>query len=271
MNWFAKIVMIGLMGSLAFAQQSAPTGGVTISYAYPKLTVSVSQTTDLTSVLARLCKETQTDCDGIDMATSAKVSPGTIRGSWSEVVDQLMEGSRLNYAATSPSANSRGHIIVEGSKQALPDPVPSMQNNLTAETNSATPTMNNSTPPSETNNESAQNTNSSPQGTPYMGSMYSGNMSTSPSTGNMAMGGNQSNSAALQTSPLTSNILLESNEPTRLTYSPFPDSHGNPVPANNEPVQYSPFPDSHGNLIPVDPNKSTGSPFPIELMRRGNH
>ncbi len=268
MNWFGKTGMLGmfcLAGALACAQQSAPSG-ITVTYVYPKLTVSVSQTSDLTVVLAKLCKETQSDCDGIDLATSSKVSPGTLRGSWGEVVDQLMEGSRLNYAVSSPSAKSRGRLIVQGNKLTLPDAVPSMQNNLTTEANSMAPAMNGSAPPSENGNESAQNTNASPQEMPYAGSMSA---TQSNGAGNTAMGNYQNSSPGLQASPLTSN-MLQSSAPQRLTYSPFPDSHGNPVPINDEPVLYSPFPDSHGNLVPVDPNKSVGSPFPLELMRRSN-
>jgi len=260
MKWFGKAAVVWLGGVLVFAQQNV-FDGITITYAPPKLTVSVTQTADLAVILAKLCKETQSDCDGIERAASSKVSPVTLHGGWDEVIDQLMAGSGLNYAMSSPSSKSRGRLIVQGNKLALPDVVSSMQNPQTMTTEagsepSTSPAMSDSATPSSENKEtSAQNETIG---------------ASQPNGAAMAMGAYQNSSGgSLRGSPF-SGLPAESGSPTKISFSPFPDSHGNLIPVKDETPLYSPFPDSHGNLIPVDPNKITGSPFPIELMRKAD-
>src|SRR5207244_1602224 len=59
--------------------------------------------------------------------------------------------------------------------------------------------------------------------------------------------------AGMQGSPFTSEIPPNPDSPRELQagFLPFPDEHGRPIPASNEPPQFLPFPDSKGNPIPV--------------------
>jgi len=262
-----KIVAVfSLWGALAWAQQSAPNN-ISVTYVYPKLTISVSQTSDLAAVLGKLCKETLSDCDGAEQATSSKVAPVTLHGNWNEVVSQLMDGSGLNYVTTSPSLKSRGHLIVQGKSLTLPDPAPSAQN-MSAEISSepsVSPTANNSAPSRGNMDESAQN---SPQ---QMGYSTGGDVSHGDGAAGTIMGNYRGTAASLRGSPLTSDMPAQSGSPQQPSFLPFPDSHGNPIPTSNQPVLYLPFPDSLGNPIPADPNKPTGSPFPVEAIREMNN
>jgi hypothetical protein len=264
MSWVGKIAVVCLYGTLAFAQQDS-SESVKVSYAYPKLTVSVTRPADLAVALEKLCKETQSNCEGIELARSSKLAPGTLRGTWNEVLDQLMEGSKLNYATSAPSATSRGALVVQGNKLVLPNPAPGMQNpqpmatEAGLETPPTTPASNDSAAPSENRDDSAQNM-----------SMSVPAVSQSNNAVAMETATYQDSFKGTPRGGPFSPFPMESDALPRASFSPFPDSHGNLMPVSDEQPLYSPFPDSHGNLMPIAPGNISGSPFPIDLMRKAD-
>ena len=67
MRWLAKISVFWLFVAFALAQKNT-SDVVSVTYSYPKLTVSIAQPANLAVVLGKLCQETQSDCDGIELA-----------------------------------------------------------------------------------------------------------------------------------------------------------------------------------------------------------
>lgn len=264
MRWRKVVLKIFLCGfascSMLMGQtQVAKSSDISVHYVFPKLTVVVSQSSSLQSVLKELCQQTQAECSGIEQTAGYNVASSTLRGTWSEVVDQLMEGTALNYAAGPPSASLAGRLIIQGQRVALPPPANVPPQDFNNATMASVPTMASTSPVSTASDNTMSNQGPVP------------NVGVAPGTGAPsfgAFGGARASSGAMPGTfgnPLTSE--MPSNQSTEFAeFQPFPDAHGNLIPTSKEPAQYLPFPDAHGNLIPVKPNDPGGSPFPASAI-----
>jgi len=244
-----------------FAQmQPAETARTSVHYAFPNVTVQVGATSSLQSVLKELCRETQADCSGIEYTASYNVAPSTFRGNWGEVVNQLMDGTALNYAAGPPSRSQAGKLVIQGQRASLPTPWAAPAQNFSRADVAPAPTME-----ASDSNAASPEPNQDP-GTSPTTSAAPAMSATASTAGATAMGSSSGAAPGTIGSPLTSEMPANtsSNEPQ---YFPFPDGHGNLIPLSREPMQYLPFPDSHGNLIPAKPSEP-GGPFPDWAIHR---
>jgi hypothetical protein len=238
-----------LLASIADAQQQSPLP-LTVRFDSANTSVVIAEPSDLRIVLDEVCRQTKTSCEGTQYLAGSKVAPMQLQGSWNSVIDQLLEGSGVNYVASPPSEVGSGRLIIQAKGTNGPD---------------SGFTQNGAERPGDTRPDLSGAKTLPDRTIAVEDSLQSGTeVSQSAPAGSPA-----ARSSSLAGSPLTSDLPAVANsEPA--AYLPFPDSHGNPIPTTNAPVLYLPFPDSHGNPIPVDPNAPTGSPFPIEAIRHAN-
>ena len=252
------------------AQGSATRSSVTVHYDFPNLSLTVTQPSSLQTVLNELCERTQAECSGIEQTASYKVAPTTFRGAWSDVVNQLMEGAALNYAAGPPSRSQVGTLIIQGQRASLPAPsgAPAQASypESTMQAASANTFDANSVPGSGSTQAN--------EGSSVDHESSSASMARMSTGGNgFTVGGSTTGPSVppsgMQLGPLGGYMPINAPaEPP--AFLPFPDRNGNLIPVSNVPPQYLPFPDSHGNLVPVDPNAPSGSPFPDSAIHRSH-
>ena len=250
-----------LLGQAQPAAATTPT----IHYSFPNVSIEIARSTSLQSVLQEFCRQTGADCTGLDQTAGSSVAPSTLRGTWSEVLNQLMEGTALNYAAGPPSRSQGGRLVIQGQRVTLPPPSSVPAPDFTSSNNvAAAPAM------AAPATGSAGAEDAKPSEDPAAGSGMSAG-AASGALGGARMGGVSSGPMpGTVGSPLTSEMPANtsSNEPL---YFPFPDGHGNPIPLSNQPIQYLPFPDGQGNLIPVKQGEPGGSPFPDWAILQAQH
>lgn len=261
------IAALLLMAFPALAQQSAP---VVVKVISEQATVAVqtSQSTPLTAVLEEFCRQTRTDCEGIDTAAKVELPPIDTRGTWEQVIARLMEGTDLNYAAMPATAASDARLLITGralspeapqqasaadGTQRNEEPARSVSSDL-FNPDEADATADTSPPQEEAPAEAtaadvaptqAGAAAAVPSETAPVG------VATPPQPGPPAPG---------TATDFMGNPVPSYSGPA---YSPFPDGNGNLIPAGNQPTTSSPFPDSNGNLAPVPKQPTPSSnPFP---------
>jgi len=257
-----KSAVLLFLAGLTAAQEhsSAP---VLVQFDPIQTTVAIAIPTDLRVVVDEVCKQTETTCEGTQYLAGSAVAPMNLQGAWNSVIDQLLEGSGINYVASPPTVASGGRLIIQprtaGTTQG-PTQSPEVQVGArnAREATSLSRSVDQSNPDGSASSGPAPESSS--------GSTGEENNAASGSSAPYA-----ANAPSVAGSPLTSNIPAGSQSGLEgASYLPFPDSHGNPIPTTNEPVLYLPFPDSHGNPIPVQPSDPGGSPFPVEVIRQAN-
>ena len=242
-------------GIKATAEQHA---GVAVQANGGQVRISVTQILPLSVVLAEFCEQTGSACEGLLATSNLQVVPMVLNGEWQEVVPRLMQGTGINYIASPPSKSGAGTLIVQ-----VPS-VPVRQDDRLA---------NQSVPPTV----EPQATAAPPEIVPIApGVVASSDNQPSISSGDLVpskslaegFSSGQLNSAAVAASgnwsgnPLTHDIPFPASSPETPQYLPFPDSHGNLIPAPEATPGFLLWPDSKGHLIPA-PVSDGSPPFPI--------
>lgn len=244
--FLSPLVTIVLTASLALCEQDL-TGSDTQSNSEPSVSIEISAPVSLKLILDELCALSSNHCEGTVFAASSALPACVMRGSWREVVGQLLLGTGLNYV-TSINASGQAVLIIT-------------QPTTVAEA-SAPPTAAATGPLVSTGNAPMSNSVDKATYDPAQDDEFESN---NPSV----------NTVVLQRNMGTD---MQANEPSEgatssdQSFLPFPDSRGRPIPvvsqvdsgsalpassvspgtANPSPV-FLPFPDSEGNPIAAQP------------------
>lgn len=281
----ALIGGLGLGWMLVWAGSLAGAPTVTVEYVPPHLTVRISEATDLHTVLAAVCAQTQARCDLPAPAAAVPVAPTIVEGTWGEVVAKLLQGSGLRFATLPPEAGHEAQLVVLGSSGEVPgapaQPL-SSGSGVASDSSSvkpaaggvsgAAPASTRETPsgspvemtPSSASVRGLQAAPSSDTaGTKPQPSTLSGDVSQSEGGHSEALGGSQTTgpAAALPIHPVFGlgtgppGALRRPPAPGTTMVYPFPDPHGNPVVVTipSEPLRVLPFPGPDGQPVPVPP------------------
>lgn len=108
------LVVCGLACLTASAGAGEPSsaGPVSIERVGADFTVTVSGPARLGVVLEMLCQRAEASCK-LPAGMDASVQPRTIRGSWPEVVAELIKGSGMSFGATPPAPGRAAYLFVE--------------------------------------------------------------------------------------------------------------------------------------------------------------
>jgi hypothetical protein len=255
-----SLAVFFVMAFYGWGQQPSPA--LRISVQGPRVDVALSAQAPLSQVLDAFCHETNTGCEGTELAAGSAVSPLEFKGTASQVLAQLLDGSQLNYVYSPRDGARPARLLIQGLAKTLEAGHPS-GNPSASSYSPQTATAGGSQGDTPMVSDSA----SSPE--PPSESSFGAGSESRSSMGGSAFGGNNSMMPAqvpttgVRGSPLTSDMSEAMASQQAPEFLPFPDSHGNPIPTNNDSPQYLPFPDSNGNPIPVKPSPG-GSPFPIQ-------
>ncbi len=256
-------------GFPALAQQAAPVIVKVISQD-SRVAVQTSQNAPLNAILEELCRQTRSDCEGTAAAAKIELPPINALGTWEQIIDKLMEGTNLNYAAMPATAASGARLLITGLALSPEAPQPASAANGALgsngrvrsassdpfSSNGAGPTPDDSVPQQVATAEDTA-TEVVPSQEPIVAAVASNTVA--PDT-------------AAPSPPRSVNLgtatdFMGNSVPQYAGpgYFPFPDGQGHLIPADNQPTTSSPFPDSSGNLIPVSkPPTPDGNPFPLE-------
>jgi hypothetical protein len=234
--------------------QEAATIKVDFARQQSYVVLQVSGLTNLAAVLEEFCKSTRTACEGMTFASKITVLPTEIRGSWTEVLSKLMEGTHLNFAALVPHGDHGGKLLIMGFGTPL-DKTGSTNGRpaLFVENGLGRPQ------PEGNTGSNASTAEIEPVSMASSGELASGNNAATPASAQGQQVQQEPSTAALPFPDSSGNPKAAQN--AQPGFLPFPDSNGNPKPVSNGPAQFFPFPDSNGKSIPVRPGAS-GSPFP---------
>jgi len=105
----------GATGADAVVPVSVESAGLTF-------TVKVAAPTPLRAALQALCDRAEASCKLPAGMPEALVEARTFRGSWPDVVAELLQGSGLRFGATPPAAGRNPYLIVEAPASAKPAP-----------------------------------------------------------------------------------------------------------------------------------------------------
>ena len=152
---------------------------VTIHYSGSRaLVVQITTPTQLSTVLQTLCTSTPIDCElpAADSSDSI-VAPMTVKGTWEQVLQTLLQGTGLDFVTFAPIPPHRGRLILRlataKTSGAIPAPVSTSENSSAgADRSSATP--------DELPQDFAGNPSSSPmeESEPASGPTLTGHMNT---------------------------------------------------------------------------------------------
>jgi hypothetical protein len=121
-NVFVPIYLLPIMCCLAQAAPATPA--VVVEVKAGLLNIHVAEKTSLSTVLDEACRVVQATCTGTDLSTSVSAAPMSISGTWTEIIDKLLQGSALDYVAVPSSGNERAQLIVTRPTDG-PESVPS--------------------------------------------------------------------------------------------------------------------------------------------------
>lgn len=243
--------------------QSLGKADVAVEYASPDLVmVQVIRPTGLGTVLEAICKETKLRCEITAQASEISVPPITLVGTWSGVMAKLLEGTKLNYAATDPSASGFGRLLVEvrrsadsssEARHAQRDPGASLTSQETREFRAdmsqeqLSPPNSTSEPPSLSDDEIRRQ--------PVEDSAEVESTLSSPSDSPSLSSAEIQQKEAATWGLILGVIPNPSTVPPGMTALPVGDLNGNLilVPKSQQPLQVLPFPGPDGRPIPITP------------------
>ena len=106
---FTAILSAGLaLATSAIAQQA----NMSVSLKGETVIVRVLKPTALSKVLEEFCRQTASSCEGTQNLSSSILVPNVTSGSWSEVLNRLMAGEKVNYVGSQPGRGQEGRLVV---------------------------------------------------------------------------------------------------------------------------------------------------------------
>jgi hypothetical protein len=237
------------------------------------LTVKITAPVSLRAVLDAVCERTEASCKLSTALPDTRVEPRTIRGSWFDVVAELLHGSNLSFAVTPPVPGRHPYLVVElvappsrtGSDASAPslartDAVGTVEG---AEAPAAEPEATPEEAPA------AESSNDAPVASALSPDSPLVSASTAAATPGASF-------AMTPFADATGRPLLARVGPAGgtggqatpgMAVLPYPDEIGNPivVPITNEPLSLTPFtgPDGQAWPAPVaQPNQTLQYPIP---------
>ena len=222
--------------------------GVRVQIRSTQVKLTVGATISLDIVMAELCKQTRSMCEGVPLVSHFQIVPMSVSGSWQEVVSRLMQGTGLDFIASSSSAGAPGTLILRvpstltsQAQPAAPAPVAGASEAAVANDTTVSP---------ETQGRASAMPTGISQGS---NQATSGHLAT-------AYPFNQSSEALAAArkwdwngNPLTHDVAMRAPEPSQ--YLLFPGPNGELIPATEPgpPPGFLPWPDGHGGLLPAPP------------------
>jgi hypothetical protein len=271
MHTFPALLLV--VAALSGEATAARSPGVVVEYDSPYLTVRTSQPITLRAVIGEVCRVTQARCEWDEkalQALEAETVPGMVlRGTWTEILSQLLAGTNLNYATLEPSDRQSGRLLVEyraptvATRASASGLAGDKERELSSETPSSASDPVTMQPGAEgaVGSEGYQDDPASEQSGGEVESPESSETSSSSGSSGAGVGGGgdvaRPEAVTFMDRPIT--------RPIYPFVSPFPDEMGNPVPVSEQAIKGSPFPDPQGapvQVLPADEGRPHGSPFP---------
>src|SRR5260370_23893777 len=107
------VILTNLVSSLAWSQAAFTSAAVKVELDSHGIVLQITQPTPLSKVLESICAATTTTCDiAPGAAESETIAPAQLKGSWVQVVTQLLDGSKFNYAVVPGNATTQGRLVV---------------------------------------------------------------------------------------------------------------------------------------------------------------
>ena len=271
-----RTLLLTGLSVLAFAAASAaatPTD-VLVDASDDNLTVHITQPTLLRAVLETVCERTQADCKLPAQTADKLIQSRTLRGSWFEVVGELLQGSDLSFAVTPPVRGRSAYLVVEPAaapahanieRPAASSGAGGVTAGAEAPVVGAEPTREETEPAIEPQPDAAPQaeTTLSPESP-----LVTAATAAATPGGSFAM----TPFADASGSPLLSRVTPSGggsagSTPPGMAVLPYADEAGNPlmVPITNEPLSLTPFagPDGQAWPAPVpQPNQKLEYPIP---------
>jgi len=268
-----------LVAAGAGAQQTpAPGAGVVVDYANSRLTLRITQPTDLHAALEALCQRTKTRCDLAPELVQTKVEPTTISGTWKEVVATLLEGESVNYANLGPGPS--GRLVVQ-TRRAAPPATPTKLDEREGKV--AQQRRDSESADARDQEERREKENQAATPTPLSSPSEEEDRSEFRVGGGAAgeRGGSQSSEPGMSSQEHQAREaavwgIITGRTPTQtgptappgMVALPFPDANGNPilVPATGQGMTAGPFPGPNGQPLPITPGvpgQPISNPFGI--------
>lgn len=278
-----------LAASGALADKSAGEADITVDYQYPNVTVRVGHPTHLLAVLEELCQQTNANCELGPELAEVPLEPMIVQGTWYEVVRKLFEGTQFDLAATAPSPQQAGRLLVRRRMPAKTGEQPAVNGTNQADGAARSKVRGDGSPfsspagaePRGTGQSSTpEGLNGLVQGQGGVGGLNAEDPEGSGSKGLFAGRAKQPSEAGalsedqVRTTQQAIHDLYVGppagsfpSPPPGMAVLPFPDENGNPVLVRitNQPITTLPFPDSEGRPIPVAPGVpglKVQNPFP---------
>jgi hypothetical protein len=278
----------------ALADKTTVAADIMIEYQYPYVTVRVGHRTHLLPVLDELCQQTNANCELGPELGEVPLEPMIIQGTWYDVVRKLFEGTQFDLAATAPSPEQAGRLLVRRrmSAKAVEQPAVVLGINGTNQADGAAQSKvrGDGSPlsPSAGAEPPGTRQSSTPEGLNGLFQGQSGvalnaedpegrrsrmerllaGQATQPSAA-----GGLSEDQARTTLEAVHDLYVGPpagsfpSPPPGMAVLPFPDENGNPIliRITNQPITTLPFPDPQGRPVPVAPGVpglKVQDPFP---------
>lgn len=250
MKKFGALLMIGLV-PIGVRAQLVKFENVNATSSNRQLELQVLRPTTLIQAISILCSAAEARCQGAEAAPLDLVARITIRGTWTEIVKRLLEGTTTNYIA-GEMPDGMSFLVVR-----TPSNLSSGSHSYQPAALAWNPDVNSISEPSSGSHEiavTAAETESNEDATiAFSRSAVADAVVANQRSMNRAPGSSESYL------PFTGNKARVARS-EKTTGSPFPSRCS----ACRLPpeVRGSPFPDSRGRLIPARP-AVPGSPFPV--------
>lgn len=250
----AVLLVLLVQAAIAQTPSRKTDSSVKVTDIHGKLTVQITQAAHVREILDAICESTNIKCDiAPGLGEADLVAPMTASGEWSQVIPQLLEGSRLNYSFAAPTPRQSGQLFVQA-RAAFEEP---RQNPATPPNSMdvATPPMSMISPTSVLNNSPSEAADVNHEGASGSDSEAATQVETPAGT-------------VMTPFPVTgvpSSHFMPSGQASNIT--PFSDAAGNPiqVQVTNEPPSVLPFSDSQGRPLPapaIIPGQKLEYPIP---------
>lgn len=238
--------------------EAPEASGVQIQVSQGLIHLQVTQATPLRLVLEEVCRKTQAQCEGLQNVEET-MPPLAMKGSWAEVVDWLLQGSKLNYVAQPASPQGPARLLLIGRRAALPARAP-VGTDQPGSREAAAEVTGEPSALGVTTTSNAREPR--PEEVDRSGAMEGREM--------VAPTEEAAPAPNLPPPGFMGGPILPPPPQLGLPVSVFPDQNGNPVPlVPQPPPSVSVFPDAQGRPVPLPPplppGQRPGSPFPPEL------
>src|SRR5438874_2084724 len=113
-KFLSVVALINLISLLAWSQSASTNTAVKIESDTHGMAVQITQPTPLSKVLESVCAAAAatTTCDIAPNIGSEIIAPVQLKGNWMQIVTQLLDGSKLNYAIVPGNGVAQGKLIV---------------------------------------------------------------------------------------------------------------------------------------------------------------